>query len=119
MVIRQYDVFLVSLDPTIGHEIKKSRPCVIISPNEMNQYISTIIIAPMTTQTHAYPSRVSLEFAGKNGWVVLDQLRTVDKKRLLKKLVAFSIRPKASLRGSLIAEAISDARTEIASLRSQ
>lgn len=85
MVVSQYDIFLISLDPTIGHEIKKSRPCVIISPDEMNKYISTVIIAPMTSKSHSYPTRVPIEFMGKNGWIVLDQLRTVDKKRLIKK----------------------------------
>lgn len=85
MVVSQYDIFLISLDPTIGHEIKKSRPCVIISPDEMNKYISTVIIAPMTSKSHSYPTRVPIKFMGKNGWTVLDQLRTVDKKRLIKK----------------------------------
>ncbi len=85
MVVSQYDIFLISLDPTIGHEIKKSRPCVIISPDEMNKYISTVIIAPMTSKSHSYPTRVPIKFMGKNGWIVLDQLRTVDKKRLIKK----------------------------------
>ncbi|MEK7825125.1 MAG: type II toxin-antitoxin system PemK/MazF family toxin, partial [Nitrospirota bacterium] len=86
MVIKQYDVFLISLDPTVGHEIKKARPCVIISPDEMNKYISTVIIAPMTSQCHFYPTRVPVKFKRKEGWVVLDQIRTVDKKRLIKKL---------------------------------
>ena len=86
MVIKQYDVFLISLDPTIGREIKKSRPCVIISPNEMNKYISTVIIAPMTSQSRSYPTRVPLKFKKKDGWVVLDQLRTVDKRRLIKRI---------------------------------
>ena len=86
MEIKQYDVFLIALDPTIGHEIKKSRPCVILSPDEMNKYISTVIIAPMTAQSYPYPSRVSVKFKEKNGWVVLDQIRTVDKRRLIKKL---------------------------------
>jgi mRNA interferase MazF len=86
MVMKQYDVFLISLDPTIGHEIKKARPCVIISPDEMNKYISTIIIAPMTSMSHAYPTRVPIKFKGKEGWVVLDQVRAVDKRRLIKKL---------------------------------
>lgn len=84
MVIRQYDVFLVILDPTIGHEIKKSRPCVVISPDEMNRYISTVIIAPMTTRSLLYPTRVFVTFDRKDGWVVLDQIRTVDKRRLIK-----------------------------------
>ena len=85
--MKQYDVFLISLDPTIGHEIKKARPCVIISPDEMNKYISTIIIASMTSMSHAYPTRVPIKFKGKEGWVVLDQVRAVDKRRLIKKLV--------------------------------
>ena len=86
MVIRQYEVYLISLDPTIGHEIKKARPCVIISPDEMNKNISTVIIAPMTTQSHFYPTRIPLKFTGKEAWIVLDQLRTVERKRLIKKL---------------------------------
>jgi len=86
MVIRQYEVYLISLDPTIGHEIKKARPCVIISPDEMNKNISTIIITPMTTQSRFYPTRIPIKFAGKEAWIVLDQLRTVDRKRLIKKL---------------------------------
>ncbi len=86
MVIKQYDVFLVSLDPTIGHEIRKARPCLIVSPDEMNKHVSTVIIAPMTSQSHPYPTRVPIKFKGKDGWVVLDQVRTVDKKRLIKKL---------------------------------
>ncbi len=86
MVITQYDVFLVSLDPTVGHEIKKSRPCVVISPDEMNKYISTVIIAPMTTKSHDYPTRIRLKFQKKHGWIVLDQVRTIDKRRLVKRL---------------------------------
>jgi len=84
--MRQYDVFIVDLDPTIGHELKKSRPCVLLSPDEMNLNIATVIIAPMTTKTHPYPTRVPLEFQGKSGWIVLDQIRTVDKSRLIKKI---------------------------------
>ena len=83
---KRFDVFLVSLDPTVGSEIKKTRPCVIISPNEMNRYIRTVIIAPMTSKGNEYPSRISLTFQGKKGQVVLDQIRTVDKIRLVKKL---------------------------------
>ncbi|MBU1367321.1 MAG: type II toxin-antitoxin system PemK/MazF family toxin [Candidatus Omnitrophica bacterium] len=86
MEIKQYDVLLISLDPTVGHEIKKSRPCVILSPDEMNKHISTVIIAPMTSQSHPYPTRVHLTFRGKSGWIVLDQIRTVDKRRLIKNL---------------------------------
>ena len=86
MVVDQYDVYLVSLDPTTGSEIKKTRPCLIISPNEMNHHISTVIIAPMTTKSRDYPTRVAVEFQQKRGWIVLDQLRTVDKRRLVRKL---------------------------------
>ena len=86
MVVKQYDVFLITLDPTLGHEIKKSRPCVVISPNEINAHIATVIIAPMTTKSYNYPTRIALKFQNKNGWIVLDQIRTVDKKRLVKKL---------------------------------
>ncbi|MBD2176856.1 type II toxin-antitoxin system PemK/MazF family toxin [Pseudanabaena sp. FACHB-1998] len=86
MVIKRFDIFLVSLDPTIGSEIQKTRPCVVISPDEINLYISTIIIAPMTTKGKAYPTRISCQFQGKNGQIVLDQIRTIDKTRLIKKL---------------------------------
>ena len=86
MVIRQYDIFLINLDPTIGHEIKKVRPCVVVSPNEMNDNISTIIIAPMTTRSHSYPTRIPIEFEGKKGWIVIDQIRSLDKRRFIKKL---------------------------------
>jgi mRNA interferase MazF len=86
LVMEQYSICLVNLDPTIGHEIKKTHPCVIISPDEMNQHISTIIIAPMTTKSHAYPTRVPVTFQGKKGWIVLDQIRTIDKRRAVKKL---------------------------------
>lgn len=82
----QYDVYLINLDPTVGHEIKKTRPCLIISPDEMNDNLQTVTIAPMTTKSHAYPTRVRIDFQGKTGWIVLDQIRTVDKKRLTKKL---------------------------------
>jgi len=86
MVVKQYDIHLVCLDPTIGQEIKKTRPCLIISPNEMNKHISTVMIAPLTTKSRAYPTRVPVKVKGKNGWVVLDQIRTIDKKRLIKKI---------------------------------
>ena len=84
MEIERFQVHLVNLDPTIGHEIKKTRPCLVISPNEMNRHIGTVIVAPMTTMTRAYPTRVSCVLQGKKGQVVLDQIRTVDKKRLVK-----------------------------------
>ena len=85
-VIKRFDVFLVNLDPTVGHEIQKTRPVVVISPDEMNRHISTVIIAPMTTKSHEYPTRVPCTFQGKAGWIVLDQIRTVDKARLVSKL---------------------------------
>ena len=85
-MVNQYDVYLVNLDPTVGHEIKKTRPCLVISPNEMNHNIDTAIIAPMTTKSHAYPTRVKVKFDNKDGWIVLDQVRTVDKIRLVKQL---------------------------------
>jgi mRNA interferase MazF len=86
MEVNRFEVFLVSLDPTTGHEIKKTRPCTIISPDEMNRHIGTVIIAPMTTKGRNYPSRVKCTFQGVEGQVVLDQIRTVDKSRLVKKL---------------------------------
>ena len=86
MEISQYHVYLVNLDPTIGHEIKKTRPCVVLSPNEMNNNISTIIISPMTTKSHNYPTRIPLTFSAKKGWIVLDQIRTIDKERIVKEL---------------------------------
>ena len=82
----QYEVFLINLDPTIGHEIQKTRPCLVISPDEMNENINTVIVAPMTTKSHEYPTRIKVKFQGKNGWIVLDQIRTVDKRRLVKRL---------------------------------
>jgi mRNA interferase MazF len=88
MVVERFDVFLVNLDPTVGREIQKTRPCVVISPNEMNKAIGTVIIAPMTTQGRRYPTRVNCTFQGKDGEIVLDQLRTVDKQRLVKRLGA-------------------------------
>ena len=86
MEVKRFDVFLVTLDPTVGHEIRKARPCAVVSPDEMNHHIGTVIIAPMTTQGRAYPTRVTCTFQGAEGQVVLDQIRTVDKTRLVKKL---------------------------------
>ncbi len=86
MVTGRFDVWLVTLDPTVGSEIRKTRPALIISPDEMNAHIATVIIAPMTTKGRAYPTRVPCRFQGKSGQIVLDQLRTVDKTRLAKRL---------------------------------
>lgn len=100
MVVNQYDIVLVNLDPTVGAEIKKTRPCVVISPNEMNQSISTIIIAPMTTSKRVYPTRVKIKHDNKNGYVVLDQIRTIDRKRIIKKYE--SLKPKEVLQLKLV-----------------
>src|SRR5690242_18194122 len=86
LVARRFDVYLVNLDPTIGSEIKKTRPCVVISPDEMNRHIRTVIVAPMTSRGHGYPTRIACEFDGKSGEVVLDQIRTVDRARLVRNL---------------------------------
>ena len=82
----QYSIVLVNLDPTLGSEIKKTRPCVIVSPDEMNKYLYTIVLAPMTTNLKRYPTRVAVEYDGKKGMIVIDQIRTVDKVRILKVL---------------------------------
>lgn len=86
MVVNRFDVYLINLDPTIGSEIQKTRPCLIISPDEMNRHIRTIIVAPMTTAGKDYPTRVTCKFKKKKGQIVLDQIRTIDKTRLIKKL---------------------------------
>ena len=86
MVVKRFDVYLVNLDPTMGSEIKKTRPCLVISPDEMNRYINTVIVAPMTTKGRNYPTRVACKFQSKQGEIVLDQIRTVDKARLVKKV---------------------------------
>jgi len=88
--VQRFDVYLISLDPTQGSEIKKTRPCLIISPDEMNRHIRTVIIAPMTSTVKNYPSRVTTTFQKKRGQIVLDQIRTVDKQRLIKKLGTIS-----------------------------
>lgn len=82
--VKRFDVFLVSLNPTVGREIQKTRPCLVVSPDEMNVYIGTYIVAPMTSQTRAYSTRIACDFQGKSGQIALDQLRTVDKMRLVK-----------------------------------
>lgn len=90
MEINRFDVFLVNLDPTVGHEIKKTRPCLVISPDEMNHHISTVIVAPMTTRGKKYPTRITCSFQGKKGQIIVDQIRTIDRKRLVKKLGVIS-----------------------------
>jgi mRNA interferase MazF len=84
MVINQYAIVLVNLDPTVGSEIKKTRPCVVISPNEMNKYLKTIVLAPMTSNLKKYPTRVAVTHNETQGMIVLDQIRTVDKSRIIK-----------------------------------
>ena len=86
MEISQYQIILVNLDPTLGSEIKKTRPCVVISPDEMNKYLNTVVIAPMTTGSKNYPTRIEVKHDSKTGWIVLDQIRTIDKQRIIKDL---------------------------------
>jgi len=95
MVVNRFDVYLINLDPTVGSEIQKTRPCLIVSPDEMNRHIRTVIVAPMTTAGKDYPTRVSCKFKKKKGHIVLDQIRTIDKTRLVKKLG--SINPETQL----------------------
>jgi mRNA interferase MazF len=95
MVVNRFDVYLTNLDPTAGSEIQKTRPCLVISPDEMNKHIRTVIVAPMTTAGKDYPTRVPCKFRKKKGQIVLDQIRTIDKTRLIKKLG--SINPETQL----------------------
>jgi len=90
MVVQRFEVYLVNLDPTIGREIQKTRPCLVISPDEMNKFIGTVIAAPMTTKGRTYPTRIACHFQGKTGQIVLDQIRTVDQARLVKRLGTIS-----------------------------
>jgi mRNA interferase MazF len=87
---RRGEVFLVNLDPTVGREIRKTRPCVVVSPDELNAHLQTVIVAPMTTGSHAYPFRVRCQFRRKAGHVVLDQIRTLDRGRLVRRLGSLS-----------------------------
>ena len=95
MVVERFDVYLVNLDPTVGSEIRKTRPCLVISPDEMNSHIRTVIVAPMTTVERDYPTRVFCTFQQQKGQIVLDQIRTIDKARLVRKLG--TIDPQAQL----------------------
>ena len=90
MELKQYSVILVNLDPTLGSEIKKTRPCVIISPNEMNKYLKTIVIAPMTTNLKKYPTRIPVKSNDKKGMIVIDQIRTIDRQRIIRVLDSLS-----------------------------
>ena len=86
MEIKQYQIVLANLDPTIGSEIKKTRPCVVISPDEMNKHLRTVVIAPLTTTSRSYPTRIEIKHNNKIGWIVLDQIRTIDRQRIIKDL---------------------------------
>ena len=99
---KRYEVYLICLDPTVGSEMKKTRPGVIISPDEMNQYINTVIIAPMTSNIRDYPTRIKVKFQNKEGQIVLDQIRSVDKQRLVKKLGSIDTRTASKLTKTLI-----------------
>ena len=107
MNLRQYQIVLVNLDPTIGSEIKKTRPCVIISPDEMNKHLRAIIVAPMTTNSKNYPTRIEVKHDRKIGWIVIDQIRTIDKQRILKTLGRLS-RPEIKEIKSVIKETFVD-----------
>ena len=107
MDLKQYQIVLVNLDTTIGREIKKVRPCVVISPNEMNKYLRTIIVAPMTTTSRKYPTRIEIKHDGKIGWIVIDQIRTIDKQRIIKNFGRLS-KPKIKELISIIKETFVD-----------
>jgi len=107
MEIKQYEIFLVNLEPTIGSEIKKTRPCVVISPDEMNKHLRTVVIAPMTTSSKNYPTRVEVKHENKIGWVILDQVRTIDKLRIIKNLGKLS-KPEVKEVKSIIKETFVD-----------
>jgi len=107
MDLKQYQIVLVNLDPTIGSEIKKTRPCVIISPDEMNKHLRAIIVAPMTTNSKNYPTRIEVKHDRKIGWIVIDQIRTIDKQRILKTLGRLS-RPEIKEIKSVIKETFVD-----------
>ncbi len=107
MEIRQYQIVLVNLDPTVGSEIKKTRPCVVISPNEMNRYLQTVIVAPMTSQSKRYPTRVEVNHNDKEGWIVIDQIRTIDKTRIIKILDKLSTKEIENVK-SVIRETLVD-----------
>ena len=83
--VNQYEIVLVNLDPTIGSEMKKTRPCVILSPNEMNKYLQTIVVAPMTSSSKPYPTRVEVKHKSTKGWIAIDQIRTIDRIRIVKR----------------------------------
>ena len=101
--VRQFDIYLITLNPTLGSEINKTRPCVVVSPDEMNRHIRTVIIVPMTSVSRSYPTRVSVRFQGKTGQIVLDQIRTIDKSRIVRRLGKIS-RSKAQAVSAVLTE---------------
>ena len=107
MDLKQYQIVLVNLDPTIGSEIKKTRPCVVISPDEMNKYLRTITVAPMTTTSRKYPTRIEVKHDRKIGWIVIDQIRTIDKQRIIRVLGRLS-QPEVKELKSVIKETFVD-----------
>lgn len=107
MELNQYQIVLVNLDPTQGGEIQKTRPCVIISPDEMNRHLRTIIIAPMTTKSRKYPTRIEVKHDNKIGWIVIDQIRTIDKQRIIKPIGSLS-RPEIKEIKSVLKETFVD-----------
>ena len=92
MELNQYSIVLVNLDPTVGSEIQKTRPCVIISPDEMNRFLGTIVVAPITSQSKDYPTRIKIKQNNKDGWIVIDQIRTIDKQRIIKVFDKLSVK---------------------------
>lgn len=107
MDLKQYQIVLVNLSPTIGSEIKKTRPCVVISPDEMNKFLRTIIVAPMTTTSRKYPTRIEVKHDKKIGWIVVDQVRTIDKQRIIRVLGSLS-QPEIKELKSVIKETLVD-----------
>ena len=100
--LRRFDIVLVALDPTVGSEITKTRPCLVVSPDEMNRHIRTMIVAPMTTASRPYPSRVPIRFRRRNGQVALDQLRAIDRSRVVKRLGAAETETGAAVAAVLV-----------------
>ena len=101
MAVSRFDVYLVNLDPTVGSEIRKTRPCVVVSPDDMNRFLRTVLVAPLTTGGRPYPSRIGCRFAERDGHVVLDQLRTIDRVRLVRKLGSLDAQTAATVLGVL------------------
>ena len=99
MEIKQYQLVVVNLDPTMGNEMKKTRPCVVISPDEMNRFLQTIVIAPVTSTSKTYPTRIPIKQGKTNGWVVLDQIRTIDRRRIVKAVGSLNAKEIIKLKG--------------------